>query len=179
MTRRPERLPASLRIVRGVLLAACAFALTVTAHSAGGGDLPGSALTVFLTLLVAAAGTAFADRKRSAGAIVLALGAAQLFMHLLLTTAGTHHLAEGTSDTARMLLAHTVAGVLLGALLARADECVLMFVSVARRVLPKLPPLLVVPDARVPRPVVPEVVGLQHGIVLATCASRRGPPPSR
>lgn len=179
MTRRPERLPASLRIARGTLLATCAFALTVTAHSAGGGDLTGSAFTLFLTLLVAAAGTAFADRRRSAGAIVLALGSAQLFLHLLLTAASTHHPAEGAPDGVRMLLAHMIAGLMLGVLLAKADECVLTFAAAMRRVLPQLPPLPVVPDTAAPRPVVSDFVDVLHRAVPKACASRRGPPLSR
>ncbi|MDX8143167.1 hypothetical protein SK854_13650 [Lentzea sp. BCCO 10_0061] len=179
MTGRPERLPSTLRMLRGGLLATCAAALTVTAHGVGGGDFPDGAMTVFATAIIALAATALADRKHSPATVVLALGVAQLFMHLLLNTGGSHHGSSTASDSARMALAHVVAGVLLGALLAKADACLLAFITAVRRSLPRIFPPPAIPRSIPSRPAVTDFVDMLHGVVVLTDASRRGPPLSR
>ena len=173
MTLRPE-LPRTLRVVRGGLLATCATALTVTAHGVGGGDFPDGAMTLFGTALIGAAATAFADRKRSPVAVVAALGVAQLFMHLLLNSGGSHHGPSTASDSMRMALAHVLAGLLLGALLAKADACLLGFITAVRRSIPCLFAPLAVPQTA-SRPVI-DFADVLHGVVVFTSASRRGPP---
>ena len=95
-------------------------------------------------------------------------------MHLLLNTGGSHHGPSTESDSLRMALAHVFAGVLLGALLAKADACLLGFITALRRTLPRLFAPLAVPQA-ISRPVT-DFADVLHGVVVFTSASRRGPP---
>ncbi|MEU4442559.1 hypothetical protein AB0K14_01305 [Actinosynnema sp. NPDC050801] len=170
--------PAPTRLARAVLLATTSAALSVAAHGAAGGSVTEFAPALPLTLLVAFAGTALADRGRRPWTILGTLGAAQLGQHALLGLG--HHAADGPglgfSPTA-MTVAHVVAALLTGLLLARADAALHALVGAVTRLLPP-PATPVVPAgalwALAPAPAVDTPVD----VLLRRVHGRRGPPGS-
>jgi hypothetical protein len=138
-----------LRLLRGVTLAACSAALTVTAHATAGGSVPWASspgLTLVLTVLLAGAGVALAGRRRGFPTILAAVSGSQLAMHVLLTGLGHGHDATGVTDAAApaapaapasvaMVVLHIVAAVLTAVLLAGAENAVFTIVGVLHWIL--------------------------------------------
>jgi len=174
----PARRPAVLGATRGVSLAVCATALSVTAHRIADGGLPDPAMTVLLAGLFGWTTTALARKARGTTATLALLGAAQLVMHLLLTTLAGHHdmYAMAGSSGLGMVTAHAVATVLTALLLARADAMLLAVLAVLRAILPRLLTPLPVPAAPASVPVRVDAPGHLVGVDLRRIRGRRGPP---
>jgi len=177
----PARRPAVLGATRGVSLAVCAAALSVTAHRLADGGLPDPAMTALLTGLFGWTAAALARKARGPLATIALLGAAQLVMHLLLTTLAEHHAHDmaatpGTTGPG-MVFAHAIATVLTALLLARADTMLLTVLAVLRAILPRLLTPLPVPSAA-PALVPARTAGPDHlvGVDLRRIRGRRGPP---
>jgi hypothetical protein len=175
----PARRPAVLGATRGVLLAVCAAALSVTAHRLADGGLPDPAMTGLLTALFGWTASTLARRARGPVATITLLGAAQLVMHLLLTTLADHHdMAAAPGGTGfGMVAAHAFATLVTALLLARADATLLTVLAVLRAILPRLLTPLPVPSAA-PVLVPARVAGPDHlvGVDLRRIRGRRGPP---
>lgn len=169
-----------LRVCRGVVLAVTSAALAIAAHAVGGGDLPGTGLTVLLTVGVAAVGIAMADRRCSGLSILVVLGFAQLATHVLLSFESMdmhmHHGAGPHVNGPLMLAAHAVAVPLTAALLAKADAVLFLVAAVLARLLPVLltvPPVPGAPARPLPRLHPRDRV---TAVLLARSNARRGPP---
>lgn len=175
MTRRPT----PTRVARGVLLAVTSSALGVAAHGAAGGGLTEFVPAIPLILPAAAAGTALAERHRSPLVIVGTLGAAQVAQHQLLSWVHHHHAAPSTGlgfDAGQMTMAHALAALLTGLLLAKADDALLTLVTAVRRLLPRrLRPEPVRIAPRVPVGPTDEPAALIQ-VLLRRVNGRRGPP---
>jgi hypothetical protein len=174
----PARRPAVLGATRGISLAVCATALSVTAHRIADGGLPDPAMTVLLAGLFGWTTTALARKARGTIATITLLGAAQLVMHLLLTTLAGHHdmYAMPGSTGLGMVTAHAVATVLTALLLAHADAMLLAVLAVLRAILPRLLTPLPVPAAPASVPVRVDAPGHLVGVDLRRIRGRRGPP---
>jgi hypothetical protein len=174
----PARRPAVLGATRGISLAVCATALSVTAHRLADGGLPDPAMTVLLAGLFGWTTTALARKARGTIATITLLGAAQLVMHLLLTTLAGHHdmYAMPGSTGLGMVTAHAVATLLTALLLARADAMLLTVLAVLRAILPRLLTPLPVPAAPASVPVRVDAPGHLVGVDLRRIRGRRGPP---
>jgi hypothetical protein len=176
----PARRPAVLGATRGVSLAVCATALSVTAHRIADGGLPDPAMTVLLAGLFGWTTTALARKARGTTATIVLLGAAQLVMHLLLTTLAGHHVDDMDAMPGNtglgMVTAHAVATVLTALLLARADAMLLTVLAVLRAILPRLLTPLPVPAAPSSVPVRVDAPGHLVGVDLRRIRGRRGPP---
>ncbi|WIY04339.1 hypothetical protein QRX60_11015 [Amycolatopsis mongoliensis] len=177
----PARRPAVLGATRGVSLAVCAAALSVTAHRLADGGLPDPAMTVLLAGLFGWTATALAGKARGAVATTTLLGAAQLVMHLLLTTLAGRHVHDMNAMPAGtgfgMVAAHAFATLATALLLARADATLLTVLAVLRAILPRLLTPLPVPVAA-PALVPARTTSPGHlvGVDLRRIRGRRGPP---
>ncbi|KAA9166923.1 hypothetical protein FPZ12_000695 [Amycolatopsis acidicola] len=158
--------------MRGGLLALSSGGLAVTAHALGGGGCPDTALTLLLTCLVGWIGAALAEKTRGPLGVLAVLGTAQLGMHLVLTELMAHH---GPTHAA-MYLAHAMATVLTGLLLAHAETMLRGAAATLWLLLPvvwRAAPVSAGPDlAPVPSPENTPLIG----VVLNRVHGRRGPP---
>ncbi len=157
-------------------------ALAVAAHGMAGGGTPDTALAVLLTVIVAWAGTAFAAKRRSTFAVLTALGTAQLAMHLVLNYVVPTHMGHHAPpiDPTAMLATHTVATLLTGLLLTRADHAVHLVETAVRLLsdLLKPPTFPAVPAAVYALPASPRHIDHLLAVVLKRQHARRGPPQS-
>lgn len=160
------------RRIRGVLLAGCSAALTVSAHTLADGHLPQLPTTVLLTVLIGWISTAAAEHTRGFGGILLVLGGAQLVSHLVLGELSGH-----PGGDIAMLASHVVATVLTALVLARAESVLSSGMAAIRLLLPSVwlsappPPAAVAVAATRP-------TGDGHAIevLLHRVHRRRGPP---
>lgn len=168
----PFRVALPARRSRGVLLAGCSAALTVSAHTFADGHLPQLATTVLLTVLIGWISTAAAERTRGFGGILLVLGSAQLVSHLVLGELSGH-----PGGGVAMLASHAVATVLTALVLAHAESMLAKGVAALRLLLPSVwlsdPPPRVAVAVATARP-----AGDGHVIevLLRRVHRRRGPP---
>jgi hypothetical protein len=192
----------ALRLARALGFGLTAFALSVTAHVVAGGPPPSATVSLVLGFAVVWASVFLTWRRLGVVSSVLSLGALQVVLHaaLSLASAGAtcmsvvhghaSHAADGamtmcTTATAShahsdgasglaMTAAHALAAVVLGVLLARADQAVWFLAALIWPSLPQATPGAAgVPQARVA--VVRSRVRPPVGVVL-TGVSRRGPP---
>lgn len=106
------------RALRGTVLGAVVFTLTVLGHAAGGGSLPGLTGAVVTMVLALALGMAVAERRRGLPTLAALLLLGQGLMHLVLSV--TTHAHTGT--TSAMLVGHLVAAVIAAAVIDRGEE---------------------------------------------------------
>src|ERR1044071_401070 len=99
-----------------------------------GGGTPDTALAVLLTVIVAWAGTAFAAKRQSVLAVLTALGTAQVGMHLVLNYVVPSHTGHHAAPVnhAAMWATHTLATLLTGLLLTKADAAVQLVTTAVR-----------------------------------------------
>ncbi|MFB9691367.1 hypothetical protein [Amycolatopsis plumensis] len=181
MKRPARRLPATVRVVRGVVLGGATAALGVSAHVLGGGELPDTELTFLVAGLVSWAGTAYADRRRGAVTTIAALALGQLLLHIVLVLP-RGLLAPHTADdlvggnAGLMIGGHIGAVLIVGLLLAHADAAVLavcnVVITTLRRVLlpsPVRAPLWVAVPS-------PRASDTATEVLLRRTRARRGPP---
>lgn len=169
--------------MRGWTLAICSAALAIAAHGMAGGGTPDTALAVLLTTLVAWAGTSVANRFDGALAVLTALGTAQGAMHLILNyvvPSQAHHAGHAMAPVSSgvMLLTHTVATVITGVLIAKADAAVALISSAMRLLLDLIRPprFPAVPVATYALPTsVPPGDHIRR-VLLRRVHARRGPP---
>lgn len=150
----PTRGP--LRGLRGVGLAATASSLSVAAHAAAGGSVPGPGTTLVAIGLLSAVSTALANRRRGTAFILGALGLSQCVLHYMLqvsavytqVTSGVHtagqlaHVAHHGGmpfNATVMSLGHAVAAVLTGLMLAGAEDALFFLARLVGWVLPRKP----------------------------------------
>lgn len=188
---------ALFRLSRAVVLATSVLFLAAGAHLAGGGSLPDPLIVLGLLALVTLPVIALAGRKISTPAMFAVLAAGQLGLHeafasLSTSTSGAPALAPSAAhvhvltllaargpgqqvhtDTALMLLAHTIATVLTSLLLARGEAALWALLAW----LSPLVRLLVAASPR-PRPAVPAFIeeALSRAWRSLRLPSRRGPP---
>ncbi|WP_231743526.1 hypothetical protein [Mycobacterium sp. GA-2829] len=102
----------------GVLVGACSGLFAVAAHATAGGEVPTGPTLVLVALVCAAVGAlAGADGQGPPGRIVALVGAGQLLTHVALAVTAGHH-GHSVLPSAPMLLAHALAAVALGLLIA-------------------------------------------------------------
>ncbi|CAN3128260.1 hypothetical protein ACNUDN_10120 [Mycobacterium sp. smrl_JER01] len=123
------------RRVRGALVGACSAALTLGAHAAAGGALPGGGALVLALLLCATVGALSAvvdveGRTAQWAATTAALGIAQALGHVALTVTGHHHGGGEFTAAPAMVAAHALAAILLGAAIAAVEYLYLVCISV-------------------------------------------------
>jgi hypothetical protein len=161
-------------VLRGGVLAVTSAALAVLAHTAAGGTLPDTGLTVLLTVGVAAVGVTLASRRRSTAAVLAVLAAAQLASHVLLSVDAMGGMPSH-GDGLPMLGAHALAVLVSAVVLARADDAVFLVAAVLAMLLPVLavppPPEAPVRIRRRLRPADRQVT-----VLLRRSHARRGPP---
>ncbi len=184
--------PVPLRAARGAVVAVVGLLLAVAGHAAAGGSASPGSLGIPVGLLVVAACIVASSRSWTAPRLVGALAGVQVVVHgsLLLSTPSAHvdpHLAglatvasghghdHAAAVTPGMMVAHAVATALAALVLARVDVAMTVLWHLARRLLlpaltaaVRLPWLVIVPAGSLLRPVRP--------VLVATAASRRGPP---
>jgi hypothetical protein len=165
---------------RGVLLALCSAALSVSAHAAAGGARSDIALTALLTTLFAWGGASLA-RRGGLLALIGVLGATQLGQHLLLTEIATTHAHAGPPpvDGWTMFTTHAVATVVTAVLLLRTGTALRWVYAAWAWLTARLRTLVAgpVPAATGPRPTpAPARPGQLLEILLRRMLSRRGPP---
>lgn len=176
----------ALRVLRGAGVACTAASLSVAAHAAAGGSLPGLGTTVVITVLLTGAGVALADRKRGSWGILGALAVSQLALHffLELTALGHHgsgHL-HGPSpipvSPGLMTLGHVIVTLLTALVMAHAERVLFVVTRLLQAIFPRkttplpvvTPPPAVCVPAPVPRTLAQLIYQRIHG--------RRGPPKS-
>lgn len=176
MTRRSPALSAGLRWTRGLLLGLAMILLTSIAHTAGDGQLPGVSAYLLMLPLCAALGVATMTRSHGwAWFACYAVGVQALLHVLLVTTSGHAAHEQAITPSPAMLLAHAVAAVAVGLLLAHGDALLLRWLAYMRAAL-SVPasrlPLVTPRSLRTPwRPPLPcSSTLLEHKI------ARRGPP---
>lgn len=164
---------------RGVLLALCSAALSVSAHAASGGARSDIALTALLTTLLAWGGASLA-RRGGLPALIGVLGATQLGHHLLLTEIATTHAHTAPAvDGWAMFTTHAVATVVTAALLLRTGTALHWVYAGWAWLTARLRTLVAgpVPPASDPRPMpTPVRPGQLLEILLRRVLARRGPP---
>ncbi len=169
-----------LRVLRGVVLASTAASLSVASHGAAGGSLPDKGTTAVVTTLLAGVGVALADRRRGSCGIVGALATSQVALHLFLQVTGTHrHSSAPLFDPAAMFVAHALAALLTGLLMARAEQALFVVAKVLERTLPRKPrPLpVVIPAHTICIPAV--TVRMESQLIARRIHALRGPPEIR
>jgi hypothetical protein len=113
------------RFRRGLALAAGCTLLSGAAHVVGGGHAPDPGALLVVALLTVAGCVAWADRRRDPAEIVAVVLLSQPLLHLAM--AAGHSPAGGAAPAlpeARMVVAHALAAVLLGILLAGAEALI-------------------------------------------------------
>jgi hypothetical protein len=166
---------------RGVLLALCSAALSVSAHAAAGGARSDIALTALLTTLFAWGGASLA-RRGGLLTLIGVLGATQLGQHVLLTEIATTHAhaaAPPPVDGWAMFITHAVATVVTAALLLRTGTALRWVYAAWAWLTARLRTLVAgpVPAAAGPRPMpTPARPGQLLEILLRRVLARRGPP---
>jgi hypothetical protein len=177
-----DRLPASIRAVRGATLGVATAAIGISAHVVGGGTIPDTGLTVGIAAFVAWAGTTLADRQRGPVATIAALAVGQAMLHvvLVLPPGLLHHQHHpqpaGGSGTLTMLAGHTTAVLLMGLLLAWTDSVVVAALLIVRCVLRRIRTTV---PAHAPLWVAVVPAFARDGakeVLLRRTRSRRGPP---
>ncbi|WP_433870761.1 hypothetical protein [Saccharopolyspora sp. CA-218241] len=169
-----------VRVLRGAVLAITSSSLSVAAHAAAGGALPGPGSTAVIISLIAGAGAALAGRKRGSWSILGALAVSQGALHAFLQLMGTHQHGSGVAPMPfspwEMTAGHAAVAVGTALVMAHAERALFVAASLLGRLLPRRPsPLPVVADVcaiMIPAPVVrvlAELIGQRiHGL--------RGPP---
>ncbi|MEU6641422.1 hypothetical protein ABZ863_02620 [Saccharomonospora sp. NPDC046836] len=163
---------AALRTARGILLATCSAALSVSAHALGGGHLPDAPTTVLLSALIGWAATAAADRTRGVTGVMAVLGTGQLLLHVALAGMSGH-----SSTSAAMIAAHVVATACTALLIAHAESMLAVAVAALELLLPRVSVTVPVPPATA-RPAAVRPVDLTPLAqrLLRSVHGRRGPP---
>jgi hypothetical protein len=149
--------------------------LALGAHVTVGGDVPGLLPLLLLGVLVEAASSTFARRPRGAIATAVALLSAQVVLHGAFVMAVPAHMGHGNHlPSPPMVVAHGIAALVLGVLLARGER---LITRVARVLVPValLRPFRPLPARRLVIAAPGEVPRLRPAVTLHDL-SRRGPP---
>lgn len=167
----------SVRVWRGLMLAAASLAVPTVAHVAAEGDVPVQGPFLFGVVLLAVACVALADRQRTPGAIAGVIGLSQPLVHgvLVLSSHGTSSIVP----TPRMIFAHALATFVLTVLLAGGEAVLWSMAALARTVLGTTTPVLVdSSESGTAAAILRSPVDLPrpHHLVLAAESPRRGPP---
>jgi len=167
----------TVRVWRGLMLAAASLAVPTVAHVAAEGGVPVQGPFLFGAALLSVACVALADRQRTPAAIAGVIGLCQPLVHgaLVLSSHGTTSIVP----TPRMIFAHALATLVLAVLLAGGEAVLWSMAALARTVLGPTAPVLV--DRSEPGPAVailrsPVDLPRPRHLVLATESPRRGPP---
>jgi hypothetical protein len=163
------------RSVRSAAFAACAVGLALGAHATAGGGVPDLLVLLLLGVLVEAASSTFARRPRGALATALALLSVQVVLHSAFMMAAPAHMAHGSHlHSPSMVVAHGIAALILGVLLARGER---QITCVARLLVPValLRPFRPLPVRRLVIAAPVDVPRLRPAVTLHDL-SRRGPP---
>ena len=159
------------RALRGTVLGAMVFLLTLLGHTAGGGSLPGLTGGVVTMVLALALGMAVAGRRRGLPALIALLILGQALMHLVLSVT-THAHAETTSA---MLVGHLVAAVLAAAVVDRGEQIAARWLAYLAQAIGGLDVVLVQP-ARL-APARSRAIRVDRsGACIVHHVVRRGPP---
>lgn len=143
-----------LRVARTLAWTIAAGGLSTGAHLAAGGGLPSTGGMVLIVGLLLWSGLVLTQWRLGRAAMAVTLGGSQVVLHTLLSAGhpdptcavgGGHHEmvlgcaggAEMSHTSPAMLLAHTVAALLLALVLARGEEAVWFLAGLLRPVLPR------------------------------------------
>jgi hypothetical protein len=165
------------RSVRSTAFAGCAVGLALGAHVTAGGEVPDLLPLLLLAVLAEAASSTFARRPRGAIATAVALLSAQVVLHGAFMMAVPHTVHVSHLPSPPMLVAHGIAALVLGVLLARGERLI-------RRVARVLVPVALLRPFR-PLPVRRLVIAASSDAprlrpsVTVHDLSRRGPPEGR
>lgn len=119
--------------LRRILLAAVLVVLSLVAHAAAAGSLPGVTAIIGGAIVAGALAWSLAGRRRSVTSLVTILFAGQLLMHAVVVALG-HHGVGYLPDLA-MTMAHLVAAGITAVLFARGEQIVSVWVRAAARLL--------------------------------------------
>jgi hypothetical protein len=160
------------RPLRGLLVAVCTAALTVTAHTLADGQVPHPWVTVLLTVTLGGFSTALAERTRGFAGVLVALGSGQVLAHLALSALSGHH-----GGGLAMTLSHAVATGGTAVVLVHAESVVRVALACLRTLLPPVwrPHPIPWPEPVSGR-VRPAADTQVTGILLQRVHPRRGPP---
>lgn len=158
------------------MLAVTLTLLTVGGHAAAGGGLPGPFGVAIVALLATGVSQVLAPRRLRIAPVLGLLLAGQGLAHVVLSVTGHHATTSaGGPGAAPMLGAHVVAAIVAAVVLARSDELVDRWLTLAATVLgTPLPVLADLPRAVVRRPERSRTPGLTDSLLHH--AGRRGPP---
>ncbi|WP_068266018.1 hypothetical protein [Janibacter limosus] len=153
----------ALRLARASAWAAAAFGLSTGAHVVGGGSLPSPGVAALISMALLWCGLLLTQWRLGRVALTLSLGISQLLLHTVLAATetiaatcvatGSHHVVVACADgatpmphgtSAGMVLAHTVAALLLALVLARGEDAVWHVAQLLWPRLPAAPALLLV-----------------------------------
>lgn len=168
----------TLRVCRGLALAAVSATLAVAAHGIAGGGMPGIVPTLLLSFGVSATGIALASKRYSLGTVVALLGVTQLVTHLLLSVESTGMSGMGPEmfNGVAMLGAHAAAVLVTSLLFVWADALLFALARTLRRLLPiVVGPAPVAPGPHRPRPTTAPR-NQCTAVSLCRINARRGPP---
>lgn len=166
----------TVRVWRGLMLAAASLAVPTVAHVAAEGGVPVQGPFLFGVVLLGVACVALADRQRTPAAIAGVIGLSQPLVHGVLV------LSHGTTSivpTPRMIFAHALATFVLTVLLAGGEAVLWSMAALARTVLGTTTPVLVdCSESGTAAAILRSPVDLPrpHHLVLAAESPRRGPP---
>lgn len=158
------------------MLAVTMTLLTIGGHAAAGGGLPGPVGVAIVALLATGVSQVLAPRRLRIASVLGLLLAGQGLAHVVLSVTGHHATTSaGGPGAAPMLGAHVVAAIVAAVVLARSDELVDRWLTLAATVLgTPLPVLADLPRAVVRRPERSRTPGLTDSLLHH--AGRRGPP---
>jgi hypothetical protein len=127
----------TLRVARGLTLAAFCLVMSMTAHAAAGGAVHVSSGLLIGGMALSVICVAAADTRRSFGGILAVVIVSQIAMHLFAGVGGHHVESASFGWTAEMIIYHVVAAVLLSTLLAHGERLLWAMFDLAQ--LPRIP----------------------------------------
>jgi hypothetical protein len=119
--------------LRRILLAAVLVVLSLVAHAAAAGSLPGVTAIIGGAIVAGVLAWSLAGRRRSVTSLVGILFAGQLLMHAVVVALGHH--GVGYLPDLSMTLAHLVAAGIAAVMFARGEQIVSVWVRAAARLL--------------------------------------------
>jgi hypothetical protein len=177
------------RVLRGLVVGACATALALAAHASAGGHQPSWAVVLAVGVGVSLVGIGLGRFSWTGPRLLALLVGAQLALHPLLNALATAHAGHahqpGTAGTALtsppegwpMWTAHLLAAVATAMLLRHAERLLgSLLDALTLRVLRIVESVELLPDASPPRRVCVAEVRLPRRDDSAAAWSQRGPP---
>jgi hypothetical protein len=159
---------------RSVVFAVTSVVLACAAHGVCAGELPNVGMALMLTAVLTLGCRAATSRERGLVVIIALLCVSQVVLHLMLTWLHSSS-SHGFTLTGTMLMAHTVAAVGTGLVLARAEAAVFAVARILAAWWP-VPPAVFHADRPLWVAVASGNPDTARAAVLRRVRVRRGPP---